>query len=327
MKILVTGAGGFIGSTLVPKLLAQNHHVIALDCFFFGEDKLPTHDNLTLLKKDVRDIALEDFQGVEAVIDLVAISNDPGGEHFSEATLAINFEGRVNVATLAKKAGAKRYILPSSCSIYGFSEEIVSETSKTNPLTTYARANECAEHGVLPLASDDFTVTVIRQSTVYGPSPRMRFDVVVNIMTHAAWAFGYLRLDGDGKQYRPLVHVQDTTDVMCLLLNADPKLINGELYNVGGNACNYQIWEIADIVSRQVKAVTGRDVEIIKRGAIDNRSYRANFDKIEKDLGWTPKHSIEDAVHAIVTQLDNKQLVKTTQSVTLDWYKEINAFA
>src|SRR5579885_3286708 len=185
--VLVTGAGGYIGSVLVPKLLQNGYRVKAVDRFFFGEDKLPKHANLELVRADSRYLAPALFTNVDYVIDLVAISNDPSGELFSEATWQINHQSRANTALAAKTAGVKRYILPSSCSIYGFQNNIVDETSTTNPLTIYAKANEKAEHDVLRLADDSFIVTVMRQATVFGYSPRMRFDLAINGMVYGAW--------------------------------------------------------------------------------------------------------------------------------------------
>ncbi|EDP75573.1 SDR family oxidoreductase [Hydrogenivirga sp. 128-5-R1-1] len=321
--VLVTGAGGYIGSVLIPKLLNKGYKVKAVDRYFFGKDKLKKHENLQIIKEDTRKMPEGIFKDVDYVIDLVAISNDPSGELFNEATWQINYESRVRTANLSKKYEVKRYILPSSCSIYGFQENIVDETSKTNPLTTYAKANEKAEQSVLPLANDNFVVTVIRQATVFGYSPRMRFDLAINGMTYGAWKTGKLPLMRDGTQYRPMVHVQDTTDVMILLLSADINKVNGEIFNVGGNNLNYQIGKLGEIVAKTVEEETGKKVEIEWYGDPDRRSYKVSFDKIRKILGWEPKWDAKMGVKEIVNKLETGELEKTTETITLNWYKEL----
>ena len=321
--VLVTGAGGYIGSILVPKLLNKGYKVKALDRFFFGKEKLKEVENLVLIQDDVRKYDPSLLDNVDYVIDLVAVSNDPSGEYFNKATWQINYMARVRTAKLAKERGVKRYILPSSCSIYGFQKEIVDETSPTNPLTTYAKANEKAEQGVLPLADDDFVVTVIRQSTVFGYSPRMRFDLAINGMTYGAWKTGKLPLMRDGSQYRPMIHVQDTTDVMIMLLSADKEKINGEIFNVGGDELNYQIGKLGEIVAKVVEEETGKPVTIEWYGDPDKRSYKVSFRKIRERLGWTPKWNAEAGVRELVKKLEEGSLDKTVETITLNWYKEL----
>lgn len=236
--------GGYIGSVLVRKLFEQGYFVKALDRFFFGEDKLPEHEHLQMIKEDSRCIKREVFEDIFAVIDLVAISNDPSGEMFQEATYSINYQSRVRTAKLAKECGVERYILPSSCSLYGYfqdKEVIVDETSPINPLTTYAKANEKAEKEVLPLKDENFTVVVLRQATVFGYSPRMRFDLAINGMTYGAWKDQRIPLMRSGEQWRPMVHVEDTAECMCHMLEVDFEVINVEFFNVGSTNCNYQM--------------------------------------------------------------------------------------
>jgi nucleoside-diphosphate-sugar epimerase len=322
--VLVTGAGGYIGSVLVSKLLEKGYKVKAIDRFFFGTDKLKPHENLEIIKEDTRVLPEEVFGDVDYVVDLVAISNDPTGERFNEATWQINYYSRVRTAKLSKKHGVKRYIFPSSCSIYGFQEDIVDENSSVNPLTTYAKANLQAEKDILPLADKDFTVVILRFSTVFGYSPRMRFDLAINGMTYGAWKTGKLPLMRDGTQYRPFVHVQDVAEVVIKFLefpNTDK--INGEIFNVGGNELNYQIGELGKIVASIVEKETGKKVEIEWYGDPDKRSYRVSFDKIKKILGWEPKRKAEDGVREIIEKLESGELEKTTQTITLDWYTEL----
>ncbi|MEX2445725.1 MAG: SDR family oxidoreductase [Dehalococcoidia bacterium] len=319
-RVLVTGAGGYIGTTLVPMLLDAGYRVRAVDRFFFGEERLRPHPALEVVQEDVRRIAPARLEDVDAVIDLAALSNDASGELVPEWTWQINHRARVRLAGMAKAAGVSRYILPSSCSIYGFQDPaiLVDEESPTNPLTTYAQANEQAEHGVLPLASDGFCVTVIRQATVYGYSARMRFDLAINGMTYGAWKTGVLPLMRDGSQWRPMVHVSDTARAMCFLLDAPPSRVNGEVFNVGSDENNYQLGDLAERVARAVP----RDVAIEWYGDPDHRSYRVSFAKIES-LGYRAERVAEDGVTEICAALEAGTLDRTTDTITIDWYKQL----
>jgi nucleoside-diphosphate-sugar epimerase len=325
--VLVTGAGGYIGTTLVPMLLEQGYRVRALDRYFFGRDLLSTHPHLEVVQEDARFVKESHLDGVDHVIDLVAISNDPSGELFQEETFAINRDARVTTARFAKAAGAKRYILPSSCSIYGFQapDVIADETTPTNPLTTYARANEMAEQQILPLASGDFTCVVLRQATVYGYSPRMRFDLAINGMTYGAWKTGVLPLMRDGSQWRPMVHVKDTARAQIFMLTADPSKVNGQIFNVGSEENNYQLGSLAGKVASEVKTLTGRDVKIEWYGEPDHRSYRICFDKVSA-LGYKALYQAENGVADICEALQSGKIDRTTKTITLDWYRELIAW-
>lgn len=318
--ILVTGAGGYIGTTLVPMLLQAGHEVRAVDRFFFGQDVLADHRRLTLVKEDVRRLSVDHFAGVDAVIDLAAISNDPSGELFQEATWQINHLARARCARMARQAGVARYVLPSSCSIYGFQEASLaaSENSPTNPLTTYARANEAAEKDVIPLGREDFVVVVLRQATVYGYSPRMRFDLAINGMTYGAWKSGRLPLMRDGSQWRPMLHVRDAASAQLFMLEAEDQLVNGEIFNVGSEDNVYQIGPLGDIVA---DVVPGK-VDIEWYGDPDVRSYRVGFDKIEK-AGWKAQLTASDGVDEVVQALESGLTDRTTKTITLEWYEAL----
>lgn len=319
-RVLVTGAGGYIGTTLVPELLKAGYRVRALDRFFFGDDLLPEHPQLERVKADSRALQPAYFDGVDHVIDLVAISNDPSGELFQDATYAINHRSRATCAQMAKAAGVKRYVLPSSCSLYGFQPPEVrcDETHTTNPLTTYAKANEKAEHDVLPLADERFCVVVLRQATVYGYSPRMRFDLAINGMTFGAWKTGVLPLMRDGSQWRPFVHVRDTVAAQIFMLDAPRDRVNGELFNVGSDSNNYQLGPLAETV----RGALPKKVEIEWYGDADHRSYRVDFSKIEA-LGWRAERTAHDGASEIYEKLASGALDRTTKTITLEWYQEL----
>jgi nucleoside-diphosphate-sugar epimerase len=319
-KVLVTGAGGYIGSTLVPALLERGYTVRAVDRYFFGADVLPSDKRIEVVKEDTRRLGAAHFVGIDAVVDLAAVSNDPSGELFQRATWAINCDARVRAASLAKQAGVRRYILPSSCSIYGFQADgvVVNEQSPTQPLTTYAKANQKAEEGVLPLGDDRFTAVVLRQATVFGYSPRMRFDLAINGMTYGAWKNGVLPLMRDGAQWRPMLHVKDAAAAICFMLQADADRVNGERFNIGGNENNYQIGNLADIVV----GVLPKPVRIEWYGDPDHRSYRVSFDKLTA-LGFRTRYTARDGAREVFEALESGKVERSAETITLEWYKEL----
>lgn len=321
MKVLVTGAGGYIGSVLIPMLLEKGYYVVALDRFFFGRDKLSETDSkLIIVEDDIRFFEKEVLKDIDAVIDLAALSNDPSGELDPVKTWSINYLGRFRVATLAKLMGVKRYILPSSCSVYGFQEEVADETSDTNPLTTYAKANLKAEQDVLNLADDKFSVVFLRQATVYGLSKRMRFDLAINGMVRGFFKNGKIPILRDGTQWRPFVHVKDTSKAIILAMEAPKEKVNKEIFNVGSDEQNYQIFDLA----KRVAEAIGIPFEYEWYGLPDHRSYRVSFRKIREVLGFEPEYNAERGAVEIWEALKSGKLDSDDpMTITVEWYKKL----
>jgi nucleoside-diphosphate-sugar epimerase len=320
-KVLVTGAGGYIGSVLVPYLLEKGYEVVALDRFFFGKEKLPNeNDKLKIVEDDIRFFNKELLKGVDTVVDLAALSNDPTGEFDPVKTWSINYLGRFRVAVISKIMGVKRYILPSSCSVYGFQDNVVDENSPLNPLTTYAKANLKAEEEILPLADESFTVIILRFATVYGYSPRMRFDLAINGMVKGFFKNGKIPILRDGTQWRPFVHVRDICKAINLVFDAPSNLVNKEVFNVGSEDQNYQIFDLAKRVANAI----GIPFEYEWYGLPDHRSYRVSFEKIRKKLGFVPDYNAELGALEIWNALkEGKVYPDDPKTITVEWYKKI----
>lgn len=321
MRVLVTGAGGYIGSVLVPMLLEKGHEVLALDRFFFGRDKLPEAcDGLEVMEEDIRFFDKHILKDIDSVVDLAALSNDPSGELDPTKTWSINYLGRFRVAVLSKEMGVRRYVLPSSCSVYGFQEGIVNEESETNPLTTYAKANLKAEKDILDLANRSFCVVVLRQATVYGLSPRMRFDLAINGMVKGFFEKGKIPILRDGTQWRPFVHVRDTSKAIIMALEAPEEIVSGETFNVGSAEQNYQIFDLA----RRIAEAIGIPFDYEWYGLPDHRSYRVDFSKIKEKLGFEPEYNAEMGAVEIWKALKDRVIDPgDPRTITVNWYKSL----
>jgi nucleoside-diphosphate-sugar epimerase len=321
--VLITGAGGYIGCKLIDYLQDKGYKIKALDRFFFGKERLQSvlkNSQIEFIEEDIRFFDPEILKDVEVVIDLAALSNDPTGELDPVKTWSINYLGRFRVATLAKFMGVKRYIFPSSCSVYGFQEEVVSETSPVNPLTTYAKANYKAEVDIKRLTDESYCVVILRFATVYGYSPRMRFDLAINGMVRGFLKNGKIPILRDGTQYRPFVHVMDVCKAIHLAIEADDEKVNGEIFNVGSNEQNVQIFELAQRVANAI----GVEFNYEWYGFPDHRSYRVNFNKIKKVLNFHPDYTIEDGAREVYEALKSGKLdPDDPATITVEWYKRL----
>jgi nucleoside-diphosphate-sugar epimerase len=294
MKLLVTGHLGYIGTRLVPLLLDRGHSVVGVDsdlyrrCTFGPEEAIHP---VPLAVGDIRDIWMAHLEGIDAVLHLAALSNDPLGNLDPDLTYEINHRASVRLASLAKEAGVERFIFSSSCSNYGAAggAELLDEQAKLQPVTPYGISKVLVEQDVSRLADDNFSPTYLRNATAYGVSPRLRFDVVLNNL--AAWAFtsGTVLIKSDGSPWRPLVHVEDIARAFVAVLDAPRDLVHDEAFNIGATAENYQVRELAEIVQQ---TVPGSQISFGPEASPDTRNYRVSCDKAAKVLGFEPEWDV-----------------------------------
>ncbi len=290
MKILVTGIDGYIGSLLGSVLLERGHEVVGIDTGFYRDGWLfnAVKKSPLWISKDIRDITEKDLEGFEAVVHLAELSNDPLGKLNHDITFEINHVGSVELAKKCKNVGVSRFVYTSSCSVYGIGgDDFKTEESATDPQTAYAKCKVNVERDVSPLASDQFSPTFLRNATAYGPSPRMRFDIVLNNLSGLAWTTKEIKMTSDGQPWRPLVHVLDICDAIGCVLDAPREKVHNQIFNVGSTSDNYRVKEIAEIVA---ETFTGCALSFGKHDA-DNRSYRVSFDKISTQLGFKCKRN------------------------------------
>jgi nucleoside-diphosphate-sugar epimerase len=321
-KVLVTGAGGYIGTQLVKDLVKSGNDVTAVDRFFFGQETLKdffANPKVSIVQKDIRDLTEADMVGHQVVCDLACLSNDPAGEIDPALTYAINRDGRIHVASTAKRAGVNKYIISSSCSVYGQGREPqLTEKSATNPISVYAKSTLEAEQQNLSIADKNFSVTSLRNATVFGLSNRMRFDLVVNLMTLTAFQKGRIIVMGGGKQWRPLVHLSDVSNAFQLIINSSIDKVNQEVFNIGLN--NFQIKNLAYLVREELPI----NIEIdVAPDDADKRDYNVVFEKARNKLNFIPKVSVVDGIREIYSALKNGSVDTGPKTVTVSWYRNI----
>ncbi|MBS0366456.1 MAG: SDR family oxidoreductase [Proteobacteria bacterium] len=311
MKAFVTGVNGYIGAVLAPYLMERGIQVRGLDTGYYRDGWLYS-DNRHLavspetLNKDLRQVSAADVAGCDAMVHLAELSNDPLGENNPEVTHKINHGGSVTLAEVARTAGIRRFVYTSSCSIYGAgSGDFLDESATPNPQTAYARCKVLVERDVGAMAGADFCPVFLRNATAYGPSPRMRFDIVINDLCALAWTTRRIAMTSDGSPWRPVVHIDDICEAIYRCLLAPEPAIRGRIFNVGRNEDNFRVREIAQIVAGEFP---GCEVSV-GPPAGDTRSYRVNFDRIHRELpGFTCHFTAHDGVRQLRQLFERLQM-------------------
>jgi len=296
--VLVTGGAGYVGCVLVPRLLQAGYAVTVYDLLLYGSDGLGSHANLRLIRGDIRDTAnyRQAVAGCDAVIHFACISNDPSFELDPAWSRTINYECFEPLVAASKAAGVRRFIYASSSSVYGVSEAPeVSEEHPLVPLTDYNRFKGLCEPLLLRQQAEDFTTVIIRPATVCGYSPRMRFDLTVNILTNHAVNRRVITVFG-GRQKRPSIHIDDLAELYVRLLEYPAAALAAQTFNAGYE--NHTVAELAEMVRKVVEQEfpEKRPIRLVTTPSDDQRSYHVSSTKIARHLGWTPQRSVEDAI-------------------------------
>jgi nucleoside-diphosphate-sugar epimerase len=303
MKVLVTGNTGYIGTVMARVLAEAGHEVVGLDSGFFEDCLLMESDAaFHWIRKDVRDVTVEDLKGFDAVAHLAALSNDPMGELDPAWTRDINYRASVELARKSRDAGVRRFLFSSSCSMYGAAgEDLLTEEAPLRPLTAYAKSKVRTEEDLLGLADGDFSPVFMRNATAYGLSPRWRADLVLNNLVGWAVTAGEIRLMTDGTPWRPLAHVEDIARAFAAALEAPRDVIHGQAFNVGATGENYQVRDLAEFVREVMPHCR---VTFADGAGPDPRNYRVSFDKIARALPafrprWTARAGVEQIYEAL----------------------------
>ncbi|MPQ97946.1 NAD-dependent epimerase/dehydratase family protein [Modestobacter sp. I12A-02628] len=318
MRILVTGTEGYLGCLTAQELLRAGHDVVGVDTGYYkngwlypGLDRVPQ-----TLALDIRTLGAEHLAGVDAIVHMAELSNDPIGDLIGDVTYDINHHGSVHLAETAKAAGVERFVYMSSCSVYGVAEGIVDESSPVDPQTAYATCKALVERDVSAMASDSFSPTFLRNATAFGASPRMRFDIVLNNLSGLAWTTSKIAMTSDGSPWRPLVHALDIAKAIVMTVQSPREKVHGEIFNVGSESNNYRVRDIAEIVAAEFP---GCELTFGDPTA-DNRSYRVAFDRIRQvlpgyDTDWDAKAGAAQ-LHKVFQAIDMDEATFTGRGHT-----------
>jgi nucleoside-diphosphate-sugar epimerase len=318
--ILVVGGAGYLGSVLTRRLLSRGYAVRVLDSFIYGRralDDIAGHERLRVVEGDMRDIhtCVSALEGVHGVVLLAAIVGDPASKIRPTETIETNVLAAQALASACKLQNIARFIYASTCSVYGVGTDALDEESPLNPVSLYARTKIASERIVLGMGDDYFCPTILRMGTLYGYSPRMRFDLVVNTMTMKAFTDNKIHVFG-GRQWRPLLSVDDAADVYTACLEADLKDVGNQVFNVGSDEQNYRIDDIAGIISG---ALGGVPIER-DESSLDARDYRVSFAKIQAAVGFQPHQSVAASARTIHANLDQGVVKQPAQKIYYNHY-------
>jgi len=299
---------GYVGSVLTNLLTEKNYEITGCDIGYYPVNfKKQENPSINVLKKDIRDLTKTDVEGHDAIVHLAALSNDPLGELYPSLTNEINYLATIKLAKLAKESGVERFIFSSSCSSYGINTETVDENSPLDPLTSYAKSKVASELELRKLGNEKFYPVIMRSATAYGLSPNFRFDLVVNNLTGAAFTTGSVKILSDGTPWRPLVHVEDMSNAFVHVLESETEKVNGQIFNVGTNEDNYRVREIAQLVE---EIIPDSKIEYAENADKDSRSYKVNFDKIRKQIGFRTKWKLKDGIKNIYEELKKRRITE-----------------
>jgi len=324
-KVLVIGGAGYLGAVLVNRLLMDGYPVRILDSFIYGKksvERYKDNSKVDIIEGDIRNIETVNsaMSNARSVILLAAVVGDPASAKRPEQTVETNYLAAQMIASSCKLKGINRFIYASTCSVYGVGKNILDENAPLNPVSLYAKTKISSEESIMKLVDDSFAPTIMRMSTLYGFSPRMRFDLVVNTMTMTSFLEKQINIFG-GEQWRPLLHLEDAADAYLKVLEADIDFIRGKIYNVGSEQQNFRIKDVAQQVITGINNSAENQIKMnIETTNTDARDYQVSFKKIQDELGFEVKHTISDASKEIYIKLNSKEIKDPKQKVYYNHY-------